>query len=340
MRSGLLRIENMRFLLAVLLAASAARAETVGELVRSVRDALAAQRSDSEIATIVEQTRLTERLEDSVIEQLQSEGAGPRAVERLEWLREDSTLLPKAPTVALFDAPPPPPSEEQTRLIEKARAIALAYTAALPDFLCTETVRRYVRPKGVPWQVKDSFTMAVSYTGKGEAYQLLTIDGRPTNRSLEDVGGFQSEGEFGSQLRHIFRPESQARFTWQRWTNLRGRRLAVFSFRIEAKNSEYTLNNGRRRLTLGVIGTVYLDTETAVAVRVTAGSDRISSDWPVRATHSLLDYEESEVAGRRYLLPHRVDLRVTLRDSQLRSLMEFTGYRKFSADTSVTFEKQ
>lgn len=329
----------MRSVPALFLAVFVAHSATVGELVRSVRGALSAQRSDPEIAALVEQTRLTERLEDAVIEELQSEGAGPRAIAELEWLRENSASL-RTPRVVLFDAPPPPSSEEQARLIEKARAVALVYTSTLPDFLCTETVRRYFRPLARQWQPRDTFTMAVGYTQKGESYALLTLDGQPTRRSLQDVGGFQSEGEFGTQLQHIFRPEGKARFTWQRWANLRGRRVAVLGFRIEAKNSRYTLSTGRRRVTLGVIGTVYLDPESAAAVRVAVGSDKMPSDWAIRETYSLLDYEEAEVGGRRYLLPSRVDMRVTLRDSQLRNLMQFTDYRKFSADTNVTFEKQ
>ena len=39
-----------------------------------------------------------------------------------------------------------PLSPEETQIIEKTRELALEYTANLPNFICTETVRRFSDP--------------------------------------------------------------------------------------------------------------------------------------------------------------------------------------------------
>jgi hypothetical protein len=340
---GILRTICMRRLLALLITASALRAGTVAELISAIRTANG--RPDPEVAAMVRQTTLTERLDDAAIEQLQSEGAGPRTVEELEWLREDSSGLPAA-AISLFDGPPALTADEQSRLIERARAIALEYTATLPNFLCTESVQRFTRSKGKPWKATDSFTMDVGYSAKGgESYKLLTIDGKPTRKSMKDIGGFRSDGEFGSLLREIFRPDAAARFAFERWGKLRGRRVAVFSYRIDRANSKYTVAASTglfrtHRILTGMLGHVYVDAETAQTLRFGDGDDGLPSTFPIRKTYSVLDYDFAEVGGQRFLLPRRVDLRIEARELRMRNVMEFGNYRKFSSDTTVMFEKQ
>ena len=78
----------MQLTLAVLLLASTTWASTdpdgsVRSLLAAVREALRAGKADTEVARIIEVSRLAERLDDAVAEQLQSEGAGPQALEAL-----------------------------------------------------------------------------------------------------------------------------------------------------------------------------------------------------------------------------------------------------------------
>jgi hypothetical protein len=332
-----------RILVAALFAISSARAAGVAELVQAVRDGLAANRSDAEIVFEIRQVQLAERLDDAVIEQLQSDGAGPKTVEELEWLRERSIALPAPAGLRLFDAPPAPPEVEQNGLIARARHIALEYTASLPNFLCTESVRRFVLPAGKAWQARDVFKMDVSYSRKGgESYKLLTLNGQPTKKTLQNIGGFKSDGEFGTLLAEIFRPDA-ATFRWERWGNLRGVRVAVFSYLIERHNSKYTVTASSmfrtRRIRTGMTGLVYIDPETALTLRFSDGDDGLPSTFAVTKTWSVLDYDYADVGGQKYLLPTRVDLRVNFRHDRARNVMEFSNYRKFSSDAVITYEK-
>ena len=54
-------------------------------------------------------------------------------------------------------------------MIEAARRKALAYTANLPDFICTDTVRRYeLSYRG--WTPKDTLTLQLTFFEHAESY--------------------------------------------------------------------------------------------------------------------------------------------------------------------------
>src|SRR5689334_14747572 len=81
-----------------------------------------------------------------------------------------------------------PSAEEQVRLWERARAMALRYTATLPNFICTETMRRTLRVKHAEaWKTQDTLTLDLAFTDQGESYKLLAIDGKPTRKTLNQV---------------------------------------------------------------------------------------------------------------------------------------------------------
>jgi hypothetical protein len=56
-------------------------------------------------------------------------------------------------------------TSEQTQTIERAREIALVYTANLPNFISTESIRRSVVPKGSQtWKSEDTLTFDVAFS--------------------------------------------------------------------------------------------------------------------------------------------------------------------------------
>jgi hypothetical protein len=322
-----------------------APAGSIRALVAAVRGELQSHAADRDVASIIDRTTLAERLDDAVIEQLQSEGAGAEAVEALDRQHEATRALPKPSQLPhLFDAPLAPAADERLRVIEKAREWALQYSAGLPNFICTQTVHRFTAPKeSKALKVRDTLTIDVGYSDKAEQYKLLTIDGKPTTKLLKSLGGFQSSGEFGSLLKQIFTRDAETHFEWERWSNLRGRLVHVFSYRIEKAHSRYRLSYAhtlkRHFTTAGMRGFVYVDRETNQIMRYSDEATDLPDDYPVKRTSAVLDYEYADVAGQRYLLPRHVDLRVISKDNQSRNVMDFGNYRKFSSEATLTFEK-
>ncbi len=100
-----------------------------------------------EIARFLAKVKLSDKLEDRAIEDLQSEfKVGPLTfMARLKALRDQSQSLTEAKIVPQEKPTPiPPPSaEEQAAALDEVRAYALSYSRNLPDFICTEVTRRY-----------------------------------------------------------------------------------------------------------------------------------------------------------------------------------------------------
>jgi hypothetical protein len=86
---------------------------------------------------------------------------------------------------------------EQASLLEQAREAAMRYSDSLPDFICTEVVRRSLDPQGNGrWRRVDTLTVKLSYFEHKEDYKLMLIDGKPTVIEYQYLGGTLSTGEF------------------------------------------------------------------------------------------------------------------------------------------------
>ena len=335
-----------RLFLAMLLTAAVALAEgvSVSDLVAYLRNAVAGNEPDSQIAKYVQKVKLTESLDDTTIEQLESVGVGPKGVEALQALRDTShSLPPPKEAVPGFELPGPPALEDLRRTLVETRKLALGYTETLPDFICTQTVRRYLDPKSAgAWKESDTLTVKLSYYQQKEDYQLLLVNGRQSTKSYESAGGAISKGEFGSMLLEIFDPATAAVFRWDHWTTLRKRRAIVFSYRIGVAKSHYRImfdGNGERVTAVaGQHGYVYVDPETNMVLRLTREADNLPASFPIQRANSLLDYDFTEVGGRPFLLPLRAEIRMQSERGQNRNVVEFRGYRKFSGESSISFE--
>jgi hypothetical protein len=231
-------------LIAVCISAAAQGRGSVSDLVALVREDLQRARSDNHIAKEVRKTHLSERLDDRTIETLQSEGAGPETVEELLLLRDHSSHLP-APAKPAIPEPPAPSAAEQVQVWNAAHDNALSYTQSLPDFICSEEIRRYLNPKdNGDWKLQDTLTLQLTYFDHREKYKLMTVNNHPTGLSYEQMRGVVTENEFGSLLVAIFSLKSRTNRDWDHWTLLRSRPTHVYTFAIAEANSDYQITSG------------------------------------------------------------------------------------------------
>ena len=325
--------------------AFAVSSSTVADVVSTVRSALQHKQSDSHIAAAIHKIDIGEQLDWRVVEELESEGAGPKAVSALEMLFDESQGLP-TPAVPAFPAGDRPPAAEQESALRNASRDSLNYAASLPDFLCTESVRRFedfkLREKQ-NWALKDTLTLNLSYFSHAEDYKLVAVNGKPTYRNYEEMGGAVSQGEFGSLLISIFRDAPRSRFDWDHWTTLRRRRTHVFRFHIGISESQYEVHFASVAVQpitarTGQHGFVYVDADSHRVVRVYAEADNIPADFPVTNVYTLLDYDFVDIGGQPYLLPLRAVVRMGTNRVQTRNEMAFEKYRKFSGEANITFK--
>src|SRR5450432_1765700 len=81
------------------LAATAQQPMTVAKLTSFIKSSKALKQPDAQVAEVLKSCRMTERLDDATIEELQILGAGPKTVQVLKVLGEKSASLGAAKPV-------------------------------------------------------------------------------------------------------------------------------------------------------------------------------------------------------------------------------------------------
>ena len=234
----------------------------------------------------------------------------------------------------------PPSSPEQERLLASARQVALEYAGRLPNFLCTETVRRSVN-LGRGLVPTDTLTVEVGYYQRQETYRLTEVNGAPAGMRYSDAMGTVSRGELGANMRTIFDPASAGEFHFERWTSVGGRRAAVYSYRVERSKAHYVVTaqgeDTVEREETGLRGEATIDRETSGILRLHYLADAIPPGFPIRRMDVTVDYGNAGIAGMRYFLPLKAAVETQLRSRTSRNEVTFHSYRKFSSESSLSF---
>ncbi len=312
--------------------------------------------SDRELARYLEKIKLTERLDDREIEELQSTlTIGPKTMEALKALRDNTGSLPAAKPIApeVKAVPiPPPSSEEQAAIISQVRETALNYSKELPDFICTQVTRRYAAmPPGTKyggpagsapsWHALDTLTIKLSYFEQKEDYKLILVNNTITKQDYHTLGGATSTGDFGSMMKDIFEPGTEARFEWDHWGTLRGRRVMAFSYRVQQEHSQWHITYERSMdIVPAYHGLIYVDLKTRDIMRVTLLAEGMPATFPVKLTETVLDYDFQDISGHTFLLPLKATTTMGTGDYLTRNDEEFRIYRKYSAESAISFDAE
>lgn len=332
-------------LLAICGAALAQQTMTVNQVSQFLHSAtheLKGRQSDQEIATFLSKVKLSERLDDAMVEQLQAEGIGPKTLAALRALHDRSAALPAAPAAitARPIMPPPPSSAEQAAILDSVRQYALEYSQKLPDFICHEAMTTYVAsPRaGDNWSLASKIDSRLTYFKQKEDYKPFLQDGKLTTQDYQKLKTSKSVGDFGTMLRGIFEPASQTRFEWRGWSTFDGRRAMDFNYRVEQERSNYTITaDGSRSATPGYSGYFVVDAATHAIVKLTIEAGPLPAGFPVQSAQATLYYRDQDIAGKTFLLPANYEAFLAGPEGRDRIVKEFSGYRKYTADSEITF---
>jgi hypothetical protein len=313
---------------------------SVEQLYSFINSSIRLKHADKQVASFLKNVKMTERLDDRTIEELQGLGAGPRTVEALRGLATASQTLPKA-TPKAVETPssiPAPTPEERDRVLQEARANSEAYDKSLPDFICTQVTRRYEDPSGLEfWRLADTLTARLSYFEGKEDYKLVLVNNHMVTFDYERVGGTTTRGEFGTLLKKLFDPKSHTRFEWTRWATLRGKRMHVYAYRIAQPNSDFSIAYEHESMKPGYQGTIFVDHATRQIARLTIDVPETAPGFPIQSVAMVLDYDYADIAGQKYLLPLKAVARSRTGKMLAKNETEFRLYRKFAAEATVTF---
>lgn len=345
---------RFRLPLGILLLSAAALAQTsltVAKLDQFLRSAAATHNSDKDVASYLSHARLSEKLDDATIQQWQSQGiVPPRTLHALWALRDQSASLP-APSANTAAAParaaiPAPSNEEQAAIIQEVREYALDYSRNLPDFICTEQVDRYAAPpphqgQEPAWRKGDTLSIRLSYFQQHEQYKLMLVNFRVTDQNYEKVGGSKEFGSFGTLMRGIFEPASETSFHYDHTSMLPGRGVVLaFRYFVDLGHSNYQLVwENSQRIRTAYSGMVWISRDSPHQVlRITVKAENIPADFPIKAAETRLDYDWAELSGHKFLLPSSAEVQMAGDEALTRNQERFAVYRKYSADTEITFD--
>ncbi len=322
----------------------AQRAMTVEQVMEFVRSQVKLKNDDRATAEFLKKIKLTQKMDDRTVENLQGLGAGPKTVAALRKLAEESASLPDAPPppppAAKAPTRPPPDSIEQAAAMAAMKEYALNYTAKLPNYLCIQITRRHYDPTDRRYRpAGDVIQEQLSFYDRKETYTVQAINGQSVhNISHDRLGGVRSSGEFGSMLQNIFNPENGATFDWDHWGTLRGKLMYVFAYRVE-KDHGYSMadEESHKSYTSAYTGLIYADKETKEIQRITLKTVEIPPDFTVKNVLLTLDYTPTTISGHVYTLPYHYRLDSDDIHGKSNNEADFKMYQVYGADTTITF---
>jgi len=340
------------FMFLLALAASTALAQlnmTADQVFTFIKSSIQLHHDDRKVAEYVKKIKLSDKLEERRVEELQGMGAGPHTVAALRTLSSSSESLaaaPPPPPVAPKPVIPPPDPAELDRILHEMIDNARNYATTLPDYLCMQVTRRHYDPTGrEDWRNYDTVQEQVSYVDHKETYLVTMVNGHSVaNINHFQLGGSTLSGNFGTIFSEIFAVDTATEFSWDHWATLRGKRMYVFAFHVAQLHSGFSIYDGetRRTITAGYHGLIYADRDTNLVMRYKFDCEDLPGDFPVKAVALDVNYDYIDIAGHKYVLPLKTEVKSTANTSRGKFMSwneaEFHLYRKFGVESSITFD--
>jgi hypothetical protein len=121
-------------------------------------------------------------------------------------------------------------------------------------------------------------------------------------------------------------------------TTLEGHLFHVYTYFIDQPHSKETIDYNRiQQVTPAYHGEVFVEKGPNTIWRVTILPEPPVS-FPIQNIHETLDYRYTDISGQQFLLPVRGQLIMKAEGVGTKNEIEFRSYRKYSADTTITFD--
>ena len=119
-----------------------------------------------------------------------------------------------------------------------------------------------------------------------------------------------------------------------------GRPAWVYSLNVTQKNSHWMLvAQSGRQYAPAYKGMIWIDKDTHRTLRIEQEAVGLPRDFAYDKSESTLEYGYADIDGKRYLLP-RQSINMACMTGQsgcMRNVIDFRNYRKFTADSAITF---
>ncbi len=292
-----------------------------------------------------------------------SDDSGPPKLRRAPPPEDSAPVVADArPTLHADDSGgvtrlPPPPTEGPAagmagreriipsgdEVIDRARAAAFSFSETLPNYVVKQFTTRYAtgaaRGGKTSWQVLDTVTADVIDENGTEKYKNILVNGKPPKTNLEDSGSWSS-GEFSSLLLDVMSPSTEADFHGKRATTIVSRSAFRYDFSVAQANSHWKVESGGQSYMPAYTGSIWIDKESSRVLRIEMSAQGMPRGFPLDTVESAIDYDFVLIGEGKFLLPVSSEVLNCGRGTSEcgRNVIEFRNYRKFSSETSITFD--
>ena len=250
------------------------------------------------------------------------------------------SAVPPVPVAPAAASQPIPLGDDP--IVTKAREAALEYSATLPNYLVQQMTTRYQsdRPKS-GWQALDIVTADLTYQDGRESYQNIKVGNKSVNTPMEEIPGTRSTGEFSTLLEQLFEP-GVTKFRTGGQDTIHNRPAYVYSFEVTRELSRWRIEAPSQLYYPATKGSVWIDKETSRVLRIEQQGKGMPALFPFDTIEATVDYDFIRLGTTGpYLLPVESEVLSCQRGTSIcsRNKIEFRNYRKFGAETSITFDK-
>jgi VWFA-related protein len=308
------------FLLLVGLALPADAAHvTVAQLEQALTSAKG--RSDGDVARLLSDMELTQRLSTARLTYWQQQFPGNKARQSLLVLADASGFL-NLPA----EAEPPTPDLATQRKIMSLVADYVAETIhKLPNFFARQIATHF---EDQPMRTSTATSAIAIYqplhpAGAPTVSNVLYRDGREVvdpgpvkaGKSNVPAAHLKTQGVFGPILHIVLIDAAQNKLAWSHWDQSDAGRLAVFGYSVPQEKSRYyvtyccvpdpnDLANPRKefRQITGYHGEIAVEPATGIIRRITVQADLKTTD-PLSKADMLVEYGPVDIGGLTYTCP-------------------------------------
>lgn len=245
------------------------------------------------------------------------------------------------PTRAAATAAPERPEPGADPLLQRARAVAMAFTDSLPNFEVQQITTRYQSAEsGRNWKADDNVTSDVTFRSGKEDYKNIKINNRLVNKDMMDIPGARSTGEFGTTLMSLFSPGSHTEFKKLHDTTISNRSAVSYSYVVQRPYSDYRIFWGSQYIVPGYSGRVWIDKDTARVLRIEIQADAIPKEFPLDKVEAAIDYGPERMGSESYIVPIAAENLSCLRGTAFcgRNAISWRNYRLYKGEATITFE--
>jgi hypothetical protein len=248
---------------------------------------------------------------------------------------------------ALDAEPRPEPAVDTARpadpRIAKARAVAASFTETLPDYVCQEQMARFASTTHVvSWRPLDIVSAEVVYEKGGERYRNLAINGKPAKaKSMEELPGSRSTGEFATVLMDLLSPSTDADFRYRKQSRSGGREASVFDFEVDHEHSHWSIQAPSQSVLPAYRGSVWIDKETSRVLRIEMQAYHLPEEFPFDKVESTTEYEYTRIGEGQFLLPVHSETLMCQHGTNVcsRNAIDFRNYHKYAGEATIIFGK-